>query len=276
MNINTVSGEFTDLYVFRHGETNSNIANVISGGGDTEAHLTEEGIKQAANLGKKIAEKGIKLEVVYTSDLQRTVDTATLAMKGYNSESPPQIVPAPQLREILHGRYELTPAAERNARARSLFEREITHLEDQIEAGSHDRHHFWKKHPIDNTIVSNENSPVRKIDPHSNEPVDIPETVYELYLRVKEEFARIAEEGHENGMSSIGISTHNAVIATLIDAQKHRAGKVFFPPFYLAEANGKDGKPLMPNPTKVANTALAHFRFDHQTKELTFHEFVLN
>lgn len=65
------------LYLVRHGETYLNKFKRMQGWSDTP--LTEEGIQTAIQCGKKLSD--IPFASVYTSDLRRTVETATIIMK---------------------------------------------------------------------------------------------------------------------------------------------------------------------------------------------------
>ena len=60
-----------ELYIIRHGQTFSNIKNIIQG--QTEGELTELGKKQASLLGKKLSK--IKFNEIYCSDLNRAKQT---------------------------------------------------------------------------------------------------------------------------------------------------------------------------------------------------------
>ena len=62
------------IYVVRHGETNFNVKNKISG--ISEAMLTDLGKKQALNAKEKL--KDIHFDKVYVSPLQRAIDTANI------------------------------------------------------------------------------------------------------------------------------------------------------------------------------------------------------
>ncbi|WP_308777626.1 histidine phosphatase family protein [uncultured Bacteroides sp.] len=69
-----------DLYIARHGQTEENVARIFQG--HLPGHLTEEGKRQAVELGRRLA--GIELDAVLSSDLQRVVDTVRLAMAFRN------------------------------------------------------------------------------------------------------------------------------------------------------------------------------------------------
>lgn len=87
------------VYVIRHGESDNNFAGVFSGWFD--AHLTEKGKMDAAKAGKFL--QGVSFDVIYTSDLCRTKETAEAALPNCNSEV---LVP---LKEINVGRLENIP-----------------------------------------------------------------------------------------------------------------------------------------------------------------------
>lgn len=267
-----ISDKCTNLYVWRHGETGSNIRQVLSGGGDTEAALTEQGHKQALELANKIAKRGLVLKTTYSSDLQRALQTAAPISA--------EIVLAPQLREILHGRYELTPAEERNKKASLLVKRELENFElshesiaEAIKAGSLDKFHFWKIHPITERRVSDDCT-VIDVSQYFKEKRQEPETCFELYLRAHTELIRIAEEGVKLGLKDIGISTHGAVLSSLINVAQFGDKDLFIPLFYQSKEFQSQGMVIMPVGSKVHNCALAHFRYWHKSKELQFCGFI--
>ena len=67
------------LYVVRHGETNSNLAGIVSGRSDEK--LNENGIKQAQEINLKIADQ--KFAAVYVSPMARTIQTAEIIVPEY-------------------------------------------------------------------------------------------------------------------------------------------------------------------------------------------------
>jgi probable phosphoglycerate mutase len=87
----------TTFYICRHGETENNKIQRLSGWADTP--LTEEGIKQAASSAKKLA--GTKIDKIISSDLGRALTTAQLIAKdlGYSAE----IETYKGLREVNYG-----------------------------------------------------------------------------------------------------------------------------------------------------------------------------
>ena len=72
----------TKIIYFVHGTTTDNAEKLCSGW--KEAMLNELGKQQAENLGDVIREKGIKFDVLITSDLQRAIDSSNIAFPEYN------------------------------------------------------------------------------------------------------------------------------------------------------------------------------------------------
>jgi alpha-ribazole phosphatase len=102
------------LYLIRHGETEWN--NTMKFQGSTDIPLSENGRRQSERLGKRLA--SLKLDAVYTSDLLRAYETATIINSHHNV--PLEIVPG--LREINFGAWEGLTIAE----IKKLFADEIT------------------------------------------------------------------------------------------------------------------------------------------------------
>lgn len=265
----------TNLYVWRHGETTSNTAKVISGGGDDEAILTDIGHQQAYNLAQKILHLKLPLQAIYSSDLSRTVNTAEPILSAF-SGTIKNIIPAPQLREILHGKYERIHLDERSQQVALMFKRELDKLEKsfvcirkEIERGTLDRSLFCRIHPMSGRVAKEEGVIIDVVAFLQNN-VQEPETAYELYHRVHTEFIRIAEETQALGLNEVGISTHNAVLATLINYAKYGEKHCFIPVHYQSEPLFSRGELVMPASVKIENCGLAHFRYWHNSKQLEF------
>ena len=64
------------MYLARHGQTEENISRIFQG--HLPGHLTAEGRCQAVALGEKL--KGVPLNAVVSSDLQRVTDTVCRAV----------------------------------------------------------------------------------------------------------------------------------------------------------------------------------------------------
>jgi len=87
---------------FVHGTTKDNEKNISSGWGDVE--LSGLGIKQSIELKGKI--KGKHFDVIYCSDLKRTVHSAELTFKDQV-----KIVADKRLRECNYGKYNAQSSA---------------------------------------------------------------------------------------------------------------------------------------------------------------------
>tara|TARA_Y100000590_G_C15552408_1_gene951445 strand:+ start:494 stop:1120 length:627 start_codon:yes stop_codon:yes gene_type:complete len=72
------------LILLRHGQSQWNLENRFTGWKDID--LSENGILEAKESGKKLYKKKIHIDKVYSSNLKRAKDTAFLAMKEANYE----------------------------------------------------------------------------------------------------------------------------------------------------------------------------------------------
>ena len=70
------------LILLRHGQSQWNLENRFTGWKDIG--LSENGVLEAKNSGRLIREKKIPIDVVYSSELKRAIDTAIIAMKEAN------------------------------------------------------------------------------------------------------------------------------------------------------------------------------------------------
>ncbi|HIU64671.1 MAG TPA: alpha-ribazole phosphatase [Candidatus Avacidaminococcus intestinavium] len=87
-----------NFYLVRHGQTNGNKSFAFQG--HTNNPLNETGKKQAEKLASYLAKT--KFEAIYTSDLIRTVETATPIAKQQDLP----IIEIPALKEISFGEWE--------------------------------------------------------------------------------------------------------------------------------------------------------------------------
>lgn len=69
-----------NLYLARHTETNYNVAGLSNSKPEIDVHLTKKGVKQAKNLAELM--RNIPLDVVFTSYLPRTFETAQYIIDG--------------------------------------------------------------------------------------------------------------------------------------------------------------------------------------------------
>jgi len=65
------------LFITRHGETIENINNICQG--HIEGQLSKEGINQAKKLANRFKDE--QINAIYSSDLNRAVDTAKQILK---------------------------------------------------------------------------------------------------------------------------------------------------------------------------------------------------
>lgn len=67
------------LILLRHGESEANFENYWTGWLDVE--LTEKGMEQAIDAGRKMKEQALFFDCVYTSMLKRAIKTSQLALE---------------------------------------------------------------------------------------------------------------------------------------------------------------------------------------------------
>lgn len=70
------------LVLLRHGESEANFQNYWTGWLDVA--LTEKGMQQATETGRKMNEQGLVFDIVYTSVLKRAIKTSQLALEEMN------------------------------------------------------------------------------------------------------------------------------------------------------------------------------------------------
>ena len=63
------------LYIFRHGQTDGNVRNIVQGAG-VDIELNETGRRQAERLAAEL--KGEGLDVIYASPMKRADETARI------------------------------------------------------------------------------------------------------------------------------------------------------------------------------------------------------
>jgi broad specificity phosphatase PhoE len=69
-----------ELYVFRHGESRSNVELGWMGATDRESPLTEAGVRQAGVLGSRLRGQGVRFDRMYSSTFPRAIHTAELVL----------------------------------------------------------------------------------------------------------------------------------------------------------------------------------------------------
>lgn len=96
------------FYFVRHGETYFNFYGRMQGW--SNALLTEDGIKNVHRSGRGLAD--IEFDAVYTSDLKRTIDTASIILEENHNNEHLEIEQMPEFREVHFGSFEGLSAAE--------------------------------------------------------------------------------------------------------------------------------------------------------------------
>jgi glucosyl-3-phosphoglycerate phosphatase len=94
-----------DIYLVRHGETQSNLDRVFQGHLDTS--LTERGEQQAECVARWL--RGTRFDRIYASDLARAADTARAIARLQDVS---EIVFDPELREMHYGVLQGVPVAD--------------------------------------------------------------------------------------------------------------------------------------------------------------------
>ena len=92
------------LYIIRHGETDMNAELRLQG--QVDSLLNENGIREAKETAKILAEAGIVFSRAYSSSLQRAMNTAKIIAPYVET------IPVPEIMELKFGDYEGLPYSE--------------------------------------------------------------------------------------------------------------------------------------------------------------------
>jgi broad specificity phosphatase PhoE len=111
-----------NIYLLRHGQTNLNRDGKYQGAVDKE--INEFGKKQAELLGNRL--KKYKIDIIYSSDLKRVVQTSEIINKYINSD----IIIKEELREIDMGEWDTLSIEDRYIRNEKYANEWAKHLED--------------------------------------------------------------------------------------------------------------------------------------------------
>ena len=87
------------LYIFRHGQTDGNVRNIVQGAG-VDIELNETGRRQAERLAAEL--KGEGLDVIYASPMKRADETARIVAAAAGVP----VIPMPGLEEVHFGEAE--------------------------------------------------------------------------------------------------------------------------------------------------------------------------
>jgi broad specificity phosphatase PhoE len=105
----------TTFYIVRHGQTDWNIQGRLHGG-DSNTSLNQVGKEEATQIAQVL--KDIHFDEIYSSDLDRSVETAELVAKERNIE----VKTAKALREKSYGSYEGRNRKEVQTELKDLFD----------------------------------------------------------------------------------------------------------------------------------------------------------
>jgi 2,3-bisphosphoglycerate-dependent phosphoglycerate mutase len=73
------------LVLVRHGQSEWNLQNLFTGWRDVD--LTEKGVTEARNAGRKLKALGVTFDIAYTSDLKRAQNTLSLILEEMGQSS---------------------------------------------------------------------------------------------------------------------------------------------------------------------------------------------
>ncbi|MCS6777814.1 MAG: 2,3-bisphosphoglycerate-dependent phosphoglycerate mutase [Chloroherpetonaceae bacterium] len=88
------------LILLRHGQSQWNLENRFTGWVDVP--LTEQGIEEAREAGRRIKAAGLRIDVAYTSVLRRAIDTLTVCLEEAGITDVP-VTRDPALNERMYG-----------------------------------------------------------------------------------------------------------------------------------------------------------------------------
>ncbi|MHA1462450.1 MAG: histidine phosphatase family protein [Candidatus Heimdallarchaeota archaeon] len=146
------------FYLVRHGQSEDNINKVMSGHRATP--LTDLGREQAQSLGQQILEKRIKFDVVYSSDLKRASETATIICNELGIEN---ITFDKRLREGDAGDFTGRLSVDITKEEREYLDSTLVNLKEKIPGGESNYdmtvriqeafYEIVENHPEDSTIL---------------------------------------------------------------------------------------------------------------------------
>lgn len=175
------------IYIIRHGETYLNYYSRLQGW--SNAPLTPWGISDVEASARGL--KDIKFTATYTSDLQRTVDTAEIILSQNQAGSNQDITQLKDLREVFCGKFD-------GGYVKSVAE-EVAEALDWS-----DSDYFWTLDDKDRHNALHQADPENHAENHET-----------FLTRLKRGFNEIIDQ-HKNEDANIMIVVHGGVIRTLI------------------------------------------------------------
>lgn len=183
-------GNGVTFYFMRHGETYFNRYGRIQGW--SNAPLTPEGIQTIKRSGKGIAD--IQFDAVYSSDLQRTVETAQLVLAENQFKDHYKLQTFPELREVSFGYYEGSVADELYLEIKNYLKKAGKDLEE------------WRNYFNPERFINL----VRAVDPY-----DHAENYVEFWHRIESGLLTLLNR-HAGTNQNILVVSHGLTIKSLI------------------------------------------------------------
>lgn len=102
------------FYIFRHGQTNGNVNNIVQGAG-VDIPLNETGHQQAQNLAQELQKEN--LDIIYSSPMTRAQETAKIVAAASNIP----VETMPGLEEVHYGEAEGMYSEEAHQKYADIF-----------------------------------------------------------------------------------------------------------------------------------------------------------
>ncbi len=176
------------LFLVRHGETYLNKYNKLQGW--TDSPLTENGKRIVTKTGKRL--KNVPFHYIYTSDLERTVETAKLILEQNRNNKNRNIHKNNNLREVFFGSFEGEYIDD--------FYKKVLQ-----QSGCNNTTALYKNHSLEEVMNF-----IKKIDPFSHA-----ENYPEFWKRIEIGLNEIVSQCCNN--ENILLVTHGVVIKTIIN-----------------------------------------------------------
>lgn len=137
------------LVIVRHGQSTDNVTRTISG---LSSPLSDIGREQAKSLRQKLVEIGIKFEAVYSSDMLRASETATLICTEIGIED---IVYDKRLREGDAGILTGKRIDDLTKEEKEIFDSSLVNLDERIPGGESNNEQMMRTKEAFLEIVEN-------------------------------------------------------------------------------------------------------------------------
>lgn len=185
-----MSKKGTTIYFVRHGETYLNLYGKMQGW--SNAPLTERGEIDTRRSGKGL--KDVKFDAVYTSDLQRTIDTAQLILAENEATDPDmELIALPEFREIFFGSFEGEDAEE-------IYTKVAKHLGQETADEMFENYEQFDRMDA-----------LKAIDPYEHA-----ESFNQVWERISQGLVKVIDAHRDTG-DTILLVAHGLVIRTILE-----------------------------------------------------------